>query len=127
MHRVAPHQTIPTSHAPQLVSMRRVDGATYETVVVRTDGSGDVGIFIGELAGTHHREFRVGADELARLRQLANVAAHTHQALNLGTATPSVLYIIFAKHHVLQAARGHVPRQLAPLTNILSGLIDQYA
>jgi hypothetical protein len=126
VHRL-PQQTVPTSHAPQLVSMRRIDGATYETVVIRTDGSGDVGIFIGERTGTHHQGFRLEAAELARLKRLAGLAARVRQTPPLGSSTPSVLYIVFVHGHVLQAARGHVPRQLAGLTSILSALIDRYA
>jgi hypothetical protein len=52
---VVPRPPVARSHAPQLVSMRRTDGATWETVIVRSDGTGDVGVFIGERAGTHHR------------------------------------------------------------------------
>jgi hypothetical protein len=77
-----PTQKVAVSHAPQPVSMRGVDGATYETVVIRTDGAGVVGEFIGEWTGGGH---------------------------------------------VLETAKGHVPRQLAALTDSLSRLIDQYS
>jgi hypothetical protein len=42
--------------------MRRTDGATWQTVIIRRDGTGDVGIFIGERAGTHHKTFRLPSD-----------------------------------------------------------------
>jgi hypothetical protein len=107
--------------------MRRVDGATYETVVIRTDGTGDVGVFIGEWTGVVHQRFRVAPRELAQLRQMAKVAARTPESVYFGDPPPSVVYILFDQGHVLQVAKGHVPRRLAGLTGILSGLIDGYA
>jgi len=114
-----------TPHAPQLVSMRRTDGATWETLVIRTDGTGDLGIFIGEWSGTKHHEFRLALDELARLKRLVNAAERVPQLVDAGTSASSVTYVIFAPPRVFLTAKGHVPRQLAPLTATLSGLIDQ--
>src|SRR5579884_109723 len=57
----APKRAVVTSRAPQLISMRRIDGATWQTVVIRTDGTGDVAIFIGEWTGYKHRTFRLSS------------------------------------------------------------------
>ena len=122
-----PRRNVVASKAPQVVSMRRIDGATYETVVIRADGSGDVGVFIGERTGVTHQAFRVSARELSQLRRLAGVAAELPQARYFGTPAPSVVYILFDHGRVLEVAKGHVPRRVAGLTSILSGLIDRYA
>jgi hypothetical protein len=114
------------SQAPQLVSMRRINGATYQTVVIRTDGSGEVGEFIGEWTGVVHQQFRVGPRELDQLRRFIEIAADSQRTPAFGP-DPSTEYIIFAHGHVLETAKGHVPRRLAPLTGILSGLIDRYS
>jgi hypothetical protein len=106
--------------------MRRIDGATYETVVVRTDGTGEVGEFIGEWTGVVHQQLQVGSRELGQLRHLVAIAAQTRDTPAFGTS-PSTEYIIFTRGHVLETAKGHVPRQLAALTAILSGLIDRYS
>lgn len=47
-------------------------------------------------------------------------------APQLGTS-PSTEYIIFTRENVFETAKGRVPRQLAGLTNILSGLINRYS
>jgi hypothetical protein len=107
--------------------MRRTDGATWQTVIVRSDGTGDVGIFIGERAGTHHEAFRLPPDELARIEHLVAIANEVPEAAYYGTPAPSVTYTISAPRHVLQVATGHVPRRLTALTAILSRLIDQHA
>ena len=122
-----PPPTPKVSLAPQLVSMRRVDGATYETVVIRTDGAGVVGEFIGEWTGVVHQQFQIGPRELGQLRHLVAIAAQTRHTPAFGTS-PSTEYIIFTRGgHVLETAKGDVPRQLAALTDSLSGLIDQYS
>jgi hypothetical protein len=122
-----PKRSAPASRAPQLVSMRRINGATYQTVVIRTDGTGDVGIFIGELAGSHHRQFRLASAQLTRLKHLVGTAARTRQTPNFGTQVPSVEYIVFTRQSVLELAKGHVPDNLSGLVDLLSGLIDRYA
>ena len=114
-----------TSDAPPLVSMRRIDGATYETVLIRSDGTGDVGVFIGEWTGIDHWQFRLGSDRLAQLRHLVAIAARVTQTPGFGS-TPSTEYILFTPGHVLETAKGHVPRRLAGLTSTLSQLIDRY-
>jgi len=111
--------------ALQLVSMRRTDGATWETLVVRTDGTGDLGIFIGERAGTKHHGFRLAQDELGRLKRLVYRAEHVPQAVDVGPSASSVTYVIYAGSHVFLTAKGHVPFELARLTGTLSELIDQ--
>lgn len=116
-----------TSRAPQLVSMRRTNGATWQTVVVRTDGTADVGIFIGEWAGMQHKSFRLGGRELGQLERLVAVATRTPEKPYFGTPAPSIVYVIYVKRHVLQVGTGHEPRQLAPLTGMLGGLIDQHS
>jgi hypothetical protein len=121
-----PSHEVATSRAAALVSMRRIDGATYETVVIRTDGTGEVGEFIGEWTGVVHQPFQVGSRELGQLKHLVAVAAQTRGTPAFGTS-PSTEYIIFAPGHVLETAKGHVPRRLAGLTAILSGLIDRYS
>ncbi len=115
------------SNAPQLVSMRRTNGATWQTVVVRTDGTGYVAIFIGERGGNTHKSFRLGGRELGQLQRLAAVAQQTPEKVYFGTPAPSTVYIIYVKRHIVQVGSGHEPRQLAPLTGILGGLIDQYS
>ena len=112
--------------APQLVSMRRIDGATWETVIVRADGTGDVGVWIGEWTGTKHMRFTVAPSALARLRHLVSSAARTGQTPALGHS-PSVTYLLFADRRVFETAKDHVPARLATLTGILSGLIDRYS
>jgi hypothetical protein len=124
---VVPRPPVARSHAPQLVSMRRTDGATWETVIVRSDGTGDVGVFIGERAGTHHRDFELAPGALSRLRVLVAGAARGPQAPGWGSSTPSAVYSIFAQHRYLETARGHVPRRLAGLVGVLNGLIDHYS
>lgn len=129
-HRVTTpvtNRVIGNSHAPQLIEMRRIDGATWQTVIVRKDGTGDVGIFIGERAGTKHRSFRLGGRELGQLERLAAVAKQTPEKSYFGTPAPSTVYIIYVQRHILQVGTGHEPRQLTPLTGILGGLIDQYS
>ena len=106
--------------------MRRINGATYRTVVVRTDGTGQVGEFIGEWTGVVHQQFRVPSRELDQLRRFAEIAAHTHQTPPFGP-NPSTEYIIFMPGHVLETAKGSVPHRLDGLTGILSGLIDRYS
>jgi hypothetical protein len=122
-----PKRVVASSQAHQLVSMRRIDGATWQTVVIRTDGTGDVGIFIGEWTGTKHKTFRVDARELARLDRLVAAAKRTPEKPYFGSPAPSIVYIVYVQRHVLQLAPGHEPRQLTGLTGMLSGLIDQYA
>ena len=121
-----PAHAVAASHAPQLVSMRRIDGATYETVMVRADGTGEVGEFIGEWTGVVHQPFQVGARELGQLRHLVAIAERTRQTPAFGTS-PSTEYIIFTRGRVLETAKGRVPRRLVGLTGILSGLIDRYS
>lgn len=118
--------TVAVSQASQLVSMRRIDGATYETVVIRTDGTCQVGEFIGEWTGVVHQPCRVSSRELDQLRRFVELAAHTDQTPAFGM-NPSTEYIIFTRGHVLETAEGHVPRELAGLTAMLSGLIDRYS
>ena len=122
-----PKRAVAKAHAPQLVSMRRTDGATWQTVIIRTDGTADVGIFIGERSGTDHQTFRLPPDELARIEHLVAIADRTPQAAYYGTPAPSVIYTIFAPKRILQVGQGHVPHRLAALTGILSRLIDQHA
>ena len=118
--------TVAASKAPQLVSMRRIDGATYETVVIHTDGTCEVGEFIGEWTGVDHQPCRLSARALDELRRFVEIAAHTHRTPAFGM-NPSTEYIIFTPGHVLETAKGHVPRQLAGLTGMLSALIDRYS
>ena len=128
---VATHTAAVPTHAaeapetPQLVSMRRTDGATWETLVIRTDGTGDLGIFIGERTGTTHHKFRLGQDEFARLRRLVHGAELVPQAVDVGPSAASVSYVIYAGSRMFLTDKGHVPLQLAQLTGTLSGLIDQ--
>ncbi len=121
------NRAVGNSHAPQLIEMRRIDGATWQTVIVRTDGTGDVGTFVGEWAGTKHKGFRLGGRELGQLERLAAVAERTPEKPYFGTPAPSTVWIIYVQRHILQVGTGHEPRQLAPLTGILGGLIDQYS
>lgn len=122
-----PKPALVTSRAPQLVSMRRTNGATWQTVVVRTDGTADVGIFIGEWTGTHHKSFRLGGREMGQLERLVAVARRTPEKPYFGTPAPSIVDVIYVKRHILQVGTGHEPRQLAPLTGMLGGLIDQHS
>jgi hypothetical protein len=122
--RVAPTAK---AQAPQLVQMRRTNGATWQTVVVRTDGTGYVAIFIGEQGGNTHKSFQLGGRELGQLEHLAAVARQTPEKPYFGTPAPSVVYIIYVRRHTIQVGTGHEPRQLTPLTGLLSGLIDQYS
>lgn len=130
------HNTPPTtlpkhlaaiSNAPQLVAMRRINGATWQDVVVRTDGTGYVAIFIGERGGNTHKSFQLGGRELGQLQHLAAVAKRTPEKAYFGTPAPSTVYIIYVPQHTLQVGTGHEPHQLTPLTRILSGLIVQYS
>jgi hypothetical protein len=123
----SPKRVVAESQAPQLVSMRRTNGATWQTVVVRTDGTGYVAIFIGERGGNTHKSFQLGGRELGQLEHLAAVAKQTPEKVYFGTPVPSTVYIIYVKRHILQVGTGHEPRQLTPLTGILDGLIDQYS
>ncbi|MBV9607001.1 MAG: hypothetical protein JO027_17950 [Solirubrobacterales bacterium] len=123
----SPKPVVAASRAPQLIAMRRIDGATWQTVVVRTDGTGDVAIFIGERGGNTDKDFRLGGRELGQLERLAAVARRTPEKAYFGTPAPSTVYIIYVQRHILQVGTGHEPRQLRGLTGILSGLIDQYA
>jgi hypothetical protein len=122
-----PKAVVATSRAPQLISMRRTNGATWQTVVVRTDGTGYVAIFIGERGGNTHKSFQLGGRELGQLEHLAAIADETPQKVYFGTPAPSTVYIIYAKRHILQVGTGHEPRRLTPLTGILDGLIDRYS
>lgn len=117
---------IPPSHAPALISMRRIDGATYETVQINTDGSGYVGLFIGEWTGVVHQQFALGSRELGQIRHLVAIADRVRNTPSLGSETPSTEYILFTGGHVLETAKGRVPPDLATLTGILSRLIDRY-
>lgn len=55
------------------------------------------------------------------------MAKRTHEKAYFGFPAPSTVYIIYVQRHILQVGTGHEPRQLAPLTGMLGGLIDQYA
>lgn len=123
----SPKPVVAVSKAPELISMRRIDGATWQTVVIHTDGTGDVGIFIGEWTGFKHKRFRLSAGELARLDRLVTVARRTPEKAYYGMPAPSTVYIIYVQRHILQVGKGHEPHQLTPLTGMLGGLIDQYA
>jgi hypothetical protein len=130
-HRVRqfePTHAVTVSKAPQLVSMRRIDGATWETVIVRTDGSGDVGVFIGEMAGsgTKHRHFRLSASQLARLRLLIAHAELVRRTPDFHTVQPGVEYIVITQQKDFELAQGQVPRQLTGLVGVLNGLLDQH-
>jgi hypothetical protein len=129
-HKAAPpppKHKVAKVQAPQLVSMRRTNGATWQTVIIRTDGTADVGIFIGEWSGTHHKTFRLPSDELAHIEHLVALAQRVPQAVYYGTPAPSITYTLYVRRHILQVAQGHEPRQVAGLTGILSRLIDQHA
>jgi hypothetical protein len=123
----SPQRVVAESRAPQLVAMRRTNGATWQTVVVRTDGSGYVAIFIGELSGSTHKTFQLGGRELGQLQHLAAIAGETPEKAYFGTPAPSTVYIIYVRHHTLQVGTGHEPYRLTPLTGLLSGLIDRYS
>jgi hypothetical protein len=122
-----PKHVVARSNAPQLVQMRRTNGATWQTVVVRTDGTGYVNIFVGERGGNTHKSFQLGGRELGQLQHLAAIANETPEKVYFGTPAPSTVYIIYVRRRTLQVGTGHEPRQLTPLTAILNGLIDQYS
>jgi hypothetical protein len=122
-----PQRAVATSNAPQLVSVRRTNGATWQTVVVRTDGTGYVAIFIGERGGNTHKDFQLGGRELGQLQHLAAIANQTPEKVYFGTPAPSTVYIIYVRRRTLQVGTGHEPHQLSPLTRIVDGLIDQYS
>jgi len=107
--------------------MRRTNGATWQTVVVNTDGTGYVAIFIGERGGNTHKTFRLGGRELGQLERLAAVAKRAPEKVYFGTPAPSTVYIIYVQRHIIQVGTGHEPRRLTPLTGILNELIDQYS
>jgi hypothetical protein len=126
----APKRAVAESRAPQLVSMRRTNGATWQTVVVRTDGTGYVDIFVGEVGGSNtHKSFQLGGRELGQLQRLAALAKQTPEKPYFGNPPPSIVYVIYTGRHIIQvgSGAGHEPRRLAPLTGLLSGLIDQYS
>jgi len=123
----SPKRAVAESRAPQLISMRRANGATWQTVVVRTDGTGYVAIFIGEWGGNTHKSFQLGGRELGQLQHLAAVANETPEKPYFGTPPPSIVYVIYVQRHIIQVGSGHEPRKLTPLTGLLSGLIDQYS
>ncbi len=123
----APKRAVAESRAPQLISMRRTNGATWQTVVVRTDGTGYVAIFIGERGGNTHKSFQLGGRELGQLQHLAALANETPEKPYFGTPPPSIVYVIYTRRHIIQVGSGHEPRRLTPLTGLLSGLIDQYS
>lgn len=122
-----PKRVVARAQAPQLLQMRRTNGATWQTVVVRTDGTGYVAIFVGEQGGNTHKSFQLGGRELGQLEHLAAVARQTPEKAYFGTPAPSVVYIIYVRRHIIQVGTGHEPRQLTPLTGILDGLIDRYS
>ena len=125
----APKRVVAESRAPQLVAMRRTNGATWQTVVVRTDGTGYVAIFIGERGGNTHKSFQLGGRELGQLQRLAALANETPEKPYFGTPPPSIVYVIYTRRHIIQvgSGAGHEPRRLTPLTGLLNGLIDQYS
>jgi hypothetical protein len=123
----APKRAVAESRVPQLISMRRTNGATWQTVVVRTDGTGYVAIFIGERGGNTHKSFQLGGRELGQLQHLAALANETPEKPYFGTPPPSIVYVIYTRRHIIQVGSGHEPRRLTPLTGLLSGLIDQYS
>jgi hypothetical protein len=126
--QAVPKHVVATSNAPQLVSMRRTNGATWQTVVVRTDGTGYVAIFVGEEGGSNtHKSFQLGGREMGQLEHLAAIANETPEKPYFGTPAPSVVYIIYTRRHIIQVGSGHEPHRLTPLTGILNGLIDQYS
>jgi hypothetical protein len=122
-----PKHVVATSNAPQLVQMRRTNGATWQTVVVRTDGTGYVNIFVGEQGGNTHKSFQLGGRELGQLQHLAAIANQTPEKAYFGTPVPSIVYIIYTRRHIIQVGTGHEPHRLTPLTGILNGLIDQHS
>jgi hypothetical protein len=107
--------------------MRRIEGLMFETVVVRRDGSGQVGHLIGEISGTHYQSFQLRAVQLARLRRLVAGAGHAAHPLRVvPSSTPTITYLVRTTRWNVEAAAGHVPRPLAGLVGTLSGLIDRY-
>jgi len=118
---------VPASNSPDLISMRRIDGATYETVEIHADGTGNVGLFIGEWSGVVHRGFALGSREMGQIRHLVAIANRVRRTPSLGSISPSTEYIIFTGGHVLETAKGRVPPELASLTGILSGLVNRYS
>jgi hypothetical protein len=121
-----PARAVPGRSAPQIVYMRRIEGLLFQTIVVRRDGSGEIGKLVGEINGVQFRPFRLARGQLAYLKRLLTQAAHANHAPALGPANVSLSYIVSTKGWTLRASAGHVRPQLAGLVGLLSGLIDRY-
>ncbi len=123
----APTATTPQAPpAPQLVYMYQLQPRNqhFDTVTVNTNGGGNVGYFIGEVAGVKHGYFRLNPTALGRLRrQLKGLKRIT---VENGGGASAVIYTIIADGHSVRVDQGKIPRKIVGLVANLTGLINRY-
>ncbi len=120
------------STASRLVSMRQNNGQVWETVTVERNGAAEVGIFIGEVTGTHYLAFRLPERQLAKLRSLVAGTQTLPRDDYPGSfsSLPFVSdteYVIETSDRSFTAAAGHAPARLSGLITYLSRLIEEHA
>jgi hypothetical protein len=96
----------------------------FQTLTVNADGEGDVGYFIGEVAGVKHNRFRLAPRELARLRrELRGLSAARTESVGGPT---TVLYTIITGGRSVRLTAGRIPPRARPVVAMLAGLIARY-
>jgi hypothetical protein len=123
----------PAAEQVPLVSMRQVNGQIFQTVSVAPDGSGRVGVFIGEVTSIRYHAFTLDARSMTRLRRLVSATRSLRRQVFLSasaSANPFVVdteYILAIGTRSLVTDSSHAPRRLEALVVDLTGLIDHYS
>jgi hypothetical protein len=114
-----------------LVTMRQVQGQTWQTVTVRADGHGAVGMFIGEVTGVKYAPFTLSRPALAQLRREIAAARSLPHSVYLTPSTsaePFVRdeqYILALGPRSLVTDKTDTPARMRPLVKDLLALIVQ--
>jgi hypothetical protein len=114
-----------------LVTMRQVQGMTWQTVTVRANGHGAVGMFIGEVTGVKYAPFTLSPAALARLRREIAAARSLPRDIYLTppeSAEPFVReeqYVLALGPRSLVTDRSDTPARMRPLVRHLLRLIVQ--
>jgi hypothetical protein len=109
-----------------LVSMRRFSPKSlmWQTVFVRTNGTGVLTSLIGEIGGVPQVPFRLPAAQLHKLKRLI---ARSRPGNYVGSnGQPDYTYALRILRHPPEGITGPVPRSVAPLVALLGGLMFKY-
>jgi hypothetical protein len=118
---------------PPLVSMHRLNGQIFETVAVQQDGSGEVGLFIGEVTSIRYHAFTLDPGRMATLRRLVSDTHSLRRQIYLSTSVTSRPFVVDTEYIIAIGPRSlvtdssHAPRALKKLAAYLSALINHYS